>query len=252
MSPQRSRSKTGKYHLYYVSQARIQKLSATVPRPVPAPAVEEIVRDRLTCLARLIHQQCDDAGCWTPLEGQELRQVVQDQIARVEIHPGQVIVNCHAAALARELKAKHSQLDRLVRPVLPPDDLVTVSDTVIQIAVPVRLPLRGGLKRVVGWKPGGWTAPQVRQDPVLIRGLAQAHEWRELILKGQVRSLDELAKRVKLDRKTVQRTLRLAFLAPDIQKQILQGHQPLDITLTSLIERELLPLWSEQRQQLHS
>jgi len=50
MSPVKSRRRGGRFYLYYVSQARIQRRDPDGMRPVPAPAVEEIVRDRLSCI----------------------------------------------------------------------------------------------------------------------------------------------------------------------------------------------------------
>lgn len=49
------------------------------------------------------------------------------------------------------------------------------------------------------------------------------------------------------DRKYVRSTLKLAFLAPDIQRAILTGRQPKTLTLTTLSETELPMLWAEQR-----
>ena len=43
------------------------------------------------------------------------------------------------------------------------------------------------------------------------------------------------------------RILRLAFLAPDLQRAILEGRQPRDLTLAHLIEGDIPLLWSEQR-----
>ncbi len=46
------------------------------------------------------------------------------------------------------------------------------------------------------------------------------------------------------------RMLRLAFLAPDLQRAILEGRQPREITLARLIDSEIPLLWSEQRRLL--
>jgi hypothetical protein len=43
------------------------------------------------------------------------------------------------------------------------------------------------------------------------------------------------------------RLVRLAFLAPDIQRAILVGKQPPGLTLEQLTRRRLPLLWSEQR-----
>ena len=43
------------------------------------------------------------------------------------------------------------------------------------------------------------------------------------------------------------RLLRLAFLAPDLQRAILEGRQPSDLTLARLLDSDIPLLWSEQR-----
>ena len=42
------------------------------------------------------------------------------------------------------------------------------------------------------------------------------------------------------------RLLRLAFLAPDLQRAILAGRQPVGLTLKQLLELPLPLLWTEQ------
>jgi len=40
---------------------------------------------------------------------------------------------------------------------------------------------------------------------------------------------------------------RIAFLAPDLQRLILEGRQPLDLTLTRMLQNDLPGSWVEQR-----
>jgi len=44
--------------------------------------------------------------------------------------------------------------------------------------------------------------------------------------------------------------LRLAFLAPDIQRDILAGRQPHDLNLEKLVQMTIPLTWSEQRRSL--
>lgn len=46
------------------------------------------------------------------------------------------------------------------------------------------------------------------------------------------------------------RILRLALLAPDIQRDILAGRQPRGLNLESLIHQDIPLAWSDQRQAL--
>ncbi|WP_164867719.1 hypothetical protein [Rhodovarius crocodyli] len=47
------------------------------------------------------------------------------------------------------------------------------------------------------------------------------------------------------------RVVRLAWLAPDIVKAIVEGRQPMELTAKRLLENSRLPpCWKEQRQHL--
>lgn len=77
--------------------------------------------------------------------------------------------------------------------------------------------------------------------------LALAHEWLELIERGEVLTLENLVERTEHHRSHVRRVLKLAFLAPDIQRAILAGHQPKSLTLAALADIDLPLLWQNQR-----
>ncbi len=102
-------------------------------------------------------------------------------------------------------------------------------------------------KRVEGWDQSNWATPTDRHDASLITALAQAHEWREWIEVGEILTLEDLAARTKHDRSYVRRVLKLAFLAPDIQRAILTGRQPKALTLAALGDTDLPFAWNEQR-----
>jgi hypothetical protein len=71
------------------------------------------------------------------------------------------------------------------------------------------------------------------------------------LISGQVNSVDEIARREHLDKRSVRRLLRLGFLSPRIIEAIAEGHQPPDLTVFSLMRRVDLPLlWNAQEQAL--
>ena len=89
-------------------------------------------------------------------------------------------------------------------------------------------------------------------DEALIYSVARAHTWFEQLKAGKVYSIQEIAKRENLSASYVMRYLRLAFLAPDIVKIILQGRQPLGTSVRKLTNGKQLPSsWIEQRQLLN-
>jgi hypothetical protein len=90
----------------------------------------------------------------------------------------------------------------------------------------------------------GSEAPQ--PDTALLKAIARAWRWREMLLNGDARSIEELAKRFGLDRGHVGLTLNLAFLSPSITRAILQGQQPPGLRLVHLLNARLPRLWSAQ------
>jgi hypothetical protein len=110
------------------------------------------------------------------------------------------------------------------------------------LSLPVRARFRGGEATVL--HPSGMATP--RQDPALIKALARAHQWRKMLLNGEARSIEALAKQFGLDRGHVGLTLNLAFLSPTIARAIVRGEQPPDLRLSRLL-RGTIPLsWREQ------
>jgi site-specific DNA recombinase len=63
-----------------------------------------------------------------------------------------------------------------------------------------------------------------------------------------VESITDLAQREGMNRTYASRLVPLAFLAPDITESILDGRQPVDLSLDRLLALMPLPLkWDEQR-----
>lgn len=86
-------------------------------------------------------------------------------------------------------------------------------------------------------------------DPKLVHALVRAHKRMRDLTAGKFKSIEELAKSDNAHPKALRQELRLAFLAPDITEAILDGEQPLGLTLTKILPK--LPLsWVEQRRAL--
>lgn len=118
---------------------------------------------------------------------------------------------------------------------------------------PIVLELSAELKRLGREKRLVVTAhaPDRNPDPVLIKAIARAHRWFEMLKTGQVSSITEIAKRENTPRTYTSRIIPLAFLAPDITVAILDGRQPIELTLDHLLNVMPLPLgWEEQRRVL--
>jgi site-specific DNA recombinase len=77
-----------------------------------------------------------------------------------------------------------------------------------------------------------------RSDAVLARNILTARRWYQAIREGA--SFSAVAKRDKTTPSRVQQMVVLAFLAPDLLKQIAAGSQPIGLT-SEWINRHDLP-----------
>jgi site-specific DNA recombinase len=84
---------------------------------------------------------------------------------------------------------------------------------------------------------------------VLLKAIAQAHIWFEDLKAGK--SYKNIAAQYKIDQRHVARTIKLAFLAPDIIEAIFQGCEPQGLTAERLLRLPDLPIdWQEQQKLL--
>lgn len=89
-------------------------------------------------------------------------------------------------------------------------------------------------------------------DRALIRGIAMAHAWMARLNSGEAKSVAALAKSDGLCPIYTARLLPLAYLAPDLTAQILEGGQPRAMTLTALTAEPLPHDWAKQRARFQS
>ena len=249
MSPSKSRRPDGRCYLYYVSQGHLQRRDPDAMRPVPAPAIEDIVRDRLRRIVRIGEQIGTESSTERvgTLNESQLRDLTRELIARIEVGVERTAITFNALAISNCIGIRSKQIGKALRTRLPSEDSLDVSAEHLVLTIPVRLRLRGGIKRVEGWDRRDWTTGTRHHNANLIKALAQAHEWREWIETGEVVTLEDLAARTHHDRKHVRQILKLAFLAPDIQRAILAGQQPNSFTLAAIAEVDLPLLWADQR-----
>jgi site-specific DNA recombinase len=114
-------------------------------------------------------------------------------------------------------------------------------------SIPRQLKRRGVETRVV---LAGEAAPS-RADLPLLKAVGRARRWSLELITRQVHSVDEIARREQMDKRSVRRLLRLGFLSPRVIEAIAEGRQPPDLTVFSLMRRVDLPLlWSPQEHAL--
>ena len=99
-------------------------------------------------------------------------------------------------------------------------------------------------------RPGadGHLATSGEPDANLLNALARAFYWQQLLDSGRVANIGELATQEGVDRVRVQKTLKLARLAPELAEDIAAGRIPVGLSFDFFIRRELPDEWLTQRQ----
>ena len=81
----------------------------------------------------------------------------------------------------------------------------------------------------------------------LVFAIARAHIWMDLLESGEAKKIGEIARANKVDGSYVSRILNLSLLVPEIIEAILDGNEPLGLSLANLTRRETPVLWEDQR-----
>lgn len=114
----------------------------------------------------------------------------------------------------------------------------------VTITIPFRVAKRGGRKEVQ-LPPG---TNNRSPDYTLIKAVAGAFRWRQIIENGDMGTIAELAEHEKISPSYLTRVMRLTLLAPDIIEAILDGNPP-SMGMTELLD-PMTPIWAEQRVEL--
>lgn len=127
----------------------------------------------------------------------------------------------------------------------------SVDARTVTVRVPIAIRRRGGRKLVLtpDDTPGTWAVPNRRIDNAVVKAIARAFRWREMLEDGTHATIAEIATAEKINESYVGRVLRLTLLAPDIVEAIMVGRQPAEMTLAVLMGR--FPVgWEAQRSAL--
>lgn len=211
MSPSFTHGKRGQLYRYYVSAPFLQgrrPAGDTAIRRVPGPALEGI-------LSRVI-RRLSPADAAEPLS----------RVARIEVHAASLQV-LMPGALLLAMQTRLGPGETVEPDIADPESL--------RVTLPVCMRFRGGRTRIIGG-----ARPDIRRDPALIKALRAAHAMLGTDAKGH--PVLNAAPVTSYRRRLV----RLAFLAPDLQRAILAGEQPPGLTLESLIHTPVPALWSDQ------
>jgi hypothetical protein len=87
----------------------------------------------------------------------------------------------------------------------------------VTVSVPLQMRRRGGRKLVIAPDGGNVVMlPRSRVDSTIVKAIARAYGWREMLENGTHATIAEIAAAEKINESYVGRVLRLTMLAPDI------------------------------------
>jgi len=227
----------GRQIRYYVSNRLISGGADPRGWRLPAPALELEVANAIT---RHIekhardHQICaepdlrrnDDIQLTARRLVRRLSLGAPDLLRKIldegQIKKQSIVLKLKADALAEALEIQPNEMDRAVR----------------TIEAPFELRRRGVEGKIVI----GDRAPH--SDPTLLRSLALAHTWVAELRGGK--PLSEIAAAAGHTVSYIRSRSKLAFLSPAIQRAILEGVQPTDLTLERIVRKPMPLDWDTQ------
>jgi hypothetical protein len=106
----------------------------------------------------------------------------------------------------------------------------------LTVRVPFAIKKHGGRKLVIAPDGTPRNPPAARIDSTLVKALARAHRWKRMLESGEFASVADLAAAEKINESYVCRILRLTLLAPDIVEAILNGRQPPELQLETVLK----------------
>ena len=223
MSPVHAHGRSGQRYPYYVSITL--QIGGTVPdnilSRVPATAIEAAV------LERLRRWSGRSSASWQDLAA---------YLCRVEAHRDCLVLDIAPPPhedWMQELAAS--------------EQAISLDDIKLRIVCTMKISTRGGRTWLI---QSAKTPRRSRPDRALIAGLRRAHAE----LRDSGIDLCDPRAAIPEARGIADPYLRklsgLAFLAPDIQRAILAGHQPAGLTLADLIATALPLDWRMQREAL--
>ena len=236
-------TKNGRRYRYYVSQALQRRSSKGRPGRLrlPAKEIESIVLDELGRLMRSPQRLAAIvSGLNTNADELAMLAKVAESKEASYIESG-VLLKCISRVVVQTDSILISVLRDELRSVvgLQTED----SDSTVDLVCEARLRKVGGEIRFE-LPPDAGTV--TRQVPSLTKAVAMARGWLDSILSGEAANQRDLARQTGYDERYISRHLPLAFLAPDITEEILDGRQPPQWCLDTLVGKITL-CWSEQR-----
>ena len=162
------------------------------------------------------------------IDVQSTSQLAASLFTSVNIKPGEIRIVLIGEELGKHLNIQSPSGD--------PDN------PIFTITAPFQLRKRGQESKLII----GDETTEPERDKVLIRNVAKAYSWYCQIKQGQ--TFDQIAEQENTSSATIRHNINLAFLAPDIVRQILIGKQSIGLTTKYLLKHLPSTSWQKQHE----
>jgi DNA invertase Pin-like site-specific DNA recombinase len=245
-------NKKGRRYRYYISEALLKGPSKdpTPPVRIPAEEIEELVLYKLSSLLQSAPRIVDLLQPYIigMAETQQVAKVAKEYLAsqeKVRNDLRLIVMRITVQQRKIELQLSRRALLKVFLPVQHEERVESeiVFDDMITMETDAQLKRCGGEVRLI-LADGDHNRP--RPVPSLVRAVARANDWMERILRGEIPNQRALARETGFDERYISRIIPLAFLAPDITEEIMDGRQPSELSLAKCTPQIPL-LWIQQR-----
>lgn len=161
---------------------------------------------------------------------------IRDVIDRIEIGRDEAVVRLDAIRCAMRFS---TEVGRMAL-----DGLERVAEVPV-LRLPITTTRRGAI--IMAGPDGSSAISRRLVDRALGAALVRAEAWKRKLMSGDAPNLAAIARAEGVTDGYAARLIRVAFLAPDLKRAILDGDQPEGLTLQSVTTREMPLDWTEQR-----
>nr|WP_306265427.1 recombinase family protein [Pararhizobium sp. IMCC3301] len=244
LTPSHTKTGKGRRLRYYVSHRLIRSSGPKDPSGwrLPAPELEtliatlvrkhlgvptvqtDIVSPATTEEIALIAQRMTGLSVAGSNTDEETNRTLLSLIERVQIAPGKLVITIAAKTIAEYLNVEQER----------------ITDEHLSLESDFRHRKRGVETKLVLADAIG------ARDDTLFRNIALAHRYFEMIRSGK--TYTEIAQAEGASKRRIQHLVELAFLAPDVIRDVWQGGQPVGLTSQWLKSHAFTPMWNEQRE----
>ena len=244
-------TKNGKRYLYYVTSEGTGRSVAAAKTPrlwLPAALIDELVRTKLqnlltdqTAISNLLRT----VGC-RPAEissgvriASELADSVTAGSARAQ-SVADLLARVTVSSTELQIAVKRRQLLALLTSQSNRQPANNSKDEFISLEVPFAAAPGGGASKLVF---GGEDAKT--RDPVVVKAIARASMWFEQLTTGKSQSMAEIAVREGITDNYVSNLIHLAWLSPDLVRQVLEGDsEATALARAAMLSRKSNVLWT--------